>query len=38
MTQTSRIILVYASSIAAGIGIFLLIRHLGKPLVALGEP
>jgi Kef-type K+ transport system membrane component KefB len=37
MTQTSRIILVYASSIAAGIGIFLLIRHLGYPLVALGE-
>src|SRR6202050_2958240 len=38
MTQTSRIILVYASSVAAGIGIFLLIRHLGNPLVALGEP
>jgi Kef-type K+ transport system membrane component KefB len=38
MKQTSRIVLVYASSIAASIGIFLLIRHLGNPLVALGEP
>jgi Kef-type K+ transport system membrane component KefB len=38
MTRTSRIILVYASTIAAAIGIFLLIRRLGRPLVALGEP
>jgi Kef-type K+ transport system membrane component KefB len=38
MTRTSRIILVYASTIAAAIGIFLLIRRLGSPLVALGEP
>jgi Kef-type K+ transport system membrane component KefB len=38
MTRTSRIILVYASSIAAGIAIFLLIRRSGNTLVALGEP
>jgi hypothetical protein len=38
MTQTLRIILAYASSIAAGIGIFLLIRRFGNSLVALGEP
>jgi Kef-type K+ transport system membrane component KefB len=38
MTRTSRIILAYASSIAAGIAIFLLIRRSGNTLVALGEP
>jgi Kef-type K+ transport system membrane component KefB len=37
MTRRSRIALVYAASLAAGIFIFLLIRRLGHSLVALGE-
>lgn len=38
MAQRSRLILVYAASLAAAACIFLLIRRLGSSLVALGEP
>jgi Kef-type K+ transport system membrane component KefB len=38
MAQKSRIIFVYATSLAAATCIFLLIRHWGSSLVALGEP
>jgi hypothetical protein len=38
MPQRTRIILIYAATLAASAGIFWWIRRLGSSLVALGEP
>src|SRR5713101_7913733 len=38
MTKRSRVVFVYAASLAVSIGIFLLIRYFGHSLIALGEP
>src|SRR5450432_777630 len=38
MMKRSRMVVIYGGSFAAGVGIFLAIRHWGNSLVALGAP